>query len=213
MTELRKGLPPVPRRMVGLPIDPRGYPIPWFVAEVDGKRDFRVADGVKRARAAKNRLCWLCGERLGRYMAFVIGPMCAVNRNTSEPGCHKDCALFAVQACPFITRPLAQYRTAGLPEEGGTLPYALEGNPGGVCIWITESFRPYKALDSWLIQLGAPVEVLWWVEGREASRAQVLSIFENRLPLLEKIAKEEGGGAPAALQRQVVGTMQFLPAA
>ena len=89
MTDLRPGLPPLPRRMRTLPIDERGYPVPWFVqwflpdgsgaAPGVGKPDFRVADGYKRESAVKHRLCWLCGGKLGRQFAFVIGPMCAIN--------------------------------------------------------------------------------------------------------------------------------------
>lgn len=96
---LRRGLPPLPDRIKALPIDARGYPIPWFVASVDGK--------------------------LGRHLSFVIGPMSAINRNTSEPGCHRDCAQFAVRACPlFLVLPDAQYRTGNLPSHmrGAIIP-------------------------------------------------------------------------------------------
>lgn len=212
MTELRRGLPPLPDRIKRLPIDARGYPIPWFVAEVDGKRDFRIADQNKRVRAANQRLCWLCGEKLGRYMAFVIGPMCAVNRNTSEPPCHRDCAEFAVQACPFLMLPKAEYRTANLPAEGSHLPHALPGNPGAACIWITESFKPYRTSGSWLIEIGAPVEVTWWAEGKPATREAILDCFDRRLPLLAQMAKEEGAAAEAHLQKLVDRTMTLLPA-
>jgi len=43
---------------------------PWFVGVVDGKRDFRVADQVKRVLAVKKRLCWICGDKLGRHLGF-----------------------------------------------------------------------------------------------------------------------------------------------
>ena len=211
MSALRKGLPPLPARMQTLPVDSRGYPIPWFVATVDGKRDFRIADGEKRVRAVRHRLCWLCGEPIGRYLAFVIGPMCAVNRNTSEPPCHRDCALFAVQACPFLMLPAAQERTAGLPSEMERTPGALGGNPGASCIWITETFKPYRVENSWLIRVGDPVEVLWFAEGKPASRQAILDSFERRLPLLREVAKSESPAAEQALQWQVDQTMALLP--
>lgn len=210
-TELRRGLPELPARVKKLPIDARGYPIPWFVAEVDGVRDFRMADGAKRVRAANHRLCWLCGEKMGRYLAFVIGPMCAVNRNTSEPACHRDCALFAVQSCPFLMRPAAQYRTANMPEGGINLPHGLGGNPGASCIWITETFKPYRTGDSWLIRIGEPIEVLWWAEGKPASRQAILDSFDRRLPLLRDMAKEQSPEAEAELQGYIDRTMALLP--
>ena len=214
MATLREGLPELPARFRKLPLDPRGYPIPWFVAEVEGKRDFRVADGAKRVRAVRERLCWLCGEKLGVHMAFVIGPMCAVNRNTSEPGCHLECAEFAAKACPFLTLPDAKYRTANLPEGGTAQPHALGGNPGVVCIWVTRSCRPYKITGGWLIRVGAPSRTIWYTGGRLATRVEVLEGLDARLPLLASIAKEEGSDAEAALRAMVeVVTRTLLPAA
>ena len=212
MTELRKGLPPLPRRLKLLPLDARGYPIPWFVfTGEDGSRDFRVADGEKRVRAVRNRLCWICGGKLGRFLAFVIGPMCAVNRNTSEPPCHRECAFFAVTACPFMVLPAAQYRRANLPPDTREQPHALTGNPGAVAIWITESFKPYRTADSWLISLGPPVGVHWYAQGRPASRAEIVASLDARLPLLAEVAQAEGPQATAALERAVGIAAQLLP--
>src|SRR5215467_7036859 len=95
----------MPLRFHKLPISENGFPVPKFVSFIDGKPDFRVVDGRYVLEAIKRRLCWLCGETLGRYMSFVIGPMCAVNRVSSEPPSHFECAQFAVQACPFLTQP------------------------------------------------------------------------------------------------------------
>lgn len=214
--QLREGLPPLPDRIKNLPIDKRGYPIPWFVIKMpDGTRDFRIADQNKRVMAVRQRLCWICGGKLGRNIAFVIGPMCAVNRNTSEPGCHRDCAIFATTACPFLTRPMAKYREAGLPEEKMMPTGALPWNPGACAIWITESYRPYRAgkgPSDWLIAVGPPVEVLWYCEGKPATRQQILDCFDKRLFLLHDVAKQEGPAAENALKKMVDKTMELLPA-
>jgi hypothetical protein len=216
MIKLRRGLPPLPDRIKKLPLDPRGYPIPWFVAEVDGKRDFRIADADKRVKAVQQKLCWLCGEKLGRYLAFVVGPMCAVNRNTSEPPCHRDCALFAVQACPFLILPKAEYRRANLPEDIKGHMYALPGNPGAVCIWITLDYKLYQvpggSKSDWLIRIGEPIEVLWYAEGKPATRQQILDSFDRRLGALQESARSESPEAEKALADQVDKTMQLLPA-
>lgn len=215
-TPLRAGLPPLPERMIALPIDPRGYPIPWFVETLpDGSRDFRIASSSKRVRAVRDRLCWLCGQKLGRYQAFVIGPMCAVNRNTSEPPCHLECAEFAVQACPFLMLPKAQYREANLPGPVRLHTGSLPGNPGAACIWITSDYKPYRvpggAQQDWLIRIGDPVKVLWYAEGKPATREQIMESFDARLPLLRQVAAEEGPDAEAALAAQVELTMALLP--
>jgi hypothetical protein len=65
MTEspYRPGLPPVPWRLRARPIH-RGYPVPWFVAEVDGVPDFRIVDSRKYTPALERRLSsFLCFGR------------------------------------------------------------------------------------------------------------------------------------------------------
>jgi len=214
MAELRKDLPPLPERFLKLPIDPRGYPIPWFVGELpDGTRDFRIADQEKRIRGYKDELCWLCGEKLGRYKAFVIGPMCVVNRNTSEPGSHLECARFAAIACPHLSRPHAKARTAGLPEERRSLAGSLPGNPGACAVYVTTHCRAYRVPESrdWLIRLGEPESVEWYASGRRATREEVEEVLAARLPLLQNIANEEGPQAIASLALMVSIAKKWLP--
>lgn len=214
MTELRKGLPELPARIKVLPLDHRGYPIPWFVEEPrNDHADFRIASSGKRYKATKERLCWLCGGKLGRNIAFVIGPMCAINRNTSEPGNHRDCALFAVQACPFLILPDAKYRLAHLPKEGGMLPHLLPGNPGASCIWITDTYQPYAVDGTFLIRIGEPSEVLWYCEGKQATRMQIQDCLDKRLPLLSDIAKKDGPQAEKQLVGYIERFQQFMPVA
>ena len=104
----------------------RGYPVPWFVAWLDddgkpaecgaGTPDFRIILEGAAMTAHRFNLCWLCGQRLGSHNAFVVGPVCAVNRTSAEPPMHLDCATWSVQGCPFLTRPHMHRREAGLPE-------------------------------------------------------------------------------------------------
>src|SRR5215813_14608572 len=124
---------PMPDRMRRLPISSEGYPVPWFVASPKGKPDFRVVNTGAPGRAIRANLCWICGQTLGRFRAFVIGPMCAVNRVSSEPPSHRDCAEYAVKACPHLSHPAAKRNEKGLSEEmlssfiGG---HGLTHNPG-----------------------------------------------------------------------------------
>src|SRR6266403_5903520 len=113
----RAGLPPLPARMKQLPLDHRGYPVPYFVSYIDGVPDFRAADINKLRRAVKEQRCWLCGDHLGVHRTFVIGPMCCVNLVSSEPPCHLECAKYAAEACPFLLHPNSVRREANMPEE------------------------------------------------------------------------------------------------
>jgi len=100
---IREDLPPLPSRMQTLKLDHRGYPVPWFVAWIDGKPDFRVMDGKKMNQAVRFKKCWVCGSPLGRRFTFCIGPMCAINRTIGEPPSHHECVDFSARACPFLS--------------------------------------------------------------------------------------------------------------
>lgn len=214
MNALREGLPPLPARMRSLPVDERGYPVPWFVAWVDGKPEFRVADSRKMLRADKFRLCWVCGQQVGKFATFVIGPMCAVNRTTSEPPCHLECAEFSAIACPFLTLPKAKRNERNMPE-GFVDPAGefLKRNPGVTCLWTCTSWRGFRVGDGRLIELGEPTSVRWYTQKREALRQEILESIDSGMPLLQVMADEEGGDAPAQLAAYYERMLRYLPAA
>lgn len=213
---MNQPLPPMPARISRLPRDHRGFPIPWFVAKspATGERDFRVADGEKRKLAVRRDLCWVCGEKLGQYKAFVIGPMCAVNMVTSEPPCHLECAEFSAKACPFLSRPRMRRNEKDLPNVAEDAPgISIDRNPGVTCIWVCKSYRPFNAGDGgWLIRLGPPTSVVWFCETLPATREQVLASIVSGYPILEKLAEADGRNAVAALTVQREQTMKLLPA-
>lgn len=220
--ELRPELPPLPDNMKKLPLDKRGYPIPWFVAELeDGTRDFRVADGEKRERIIRGaNNCWVCGGTMGRYKAYVVGPMCSINKTSAEPPCHLACARFAAIACPFLVRPHARRRENSLPEETVGLDegpgIALKRNPGVTLVWVIEG-QPKVFSDGkgeYLFDLDRPYALYWYAQGREANRAEVMESVESGLPALQELADEQGDGAPEELDRRVRTFEQLLaPAA
>jgi len=190
--EYRKDLPPLPTRMQNLPLQ-RGYPVPWFVAKVKGEYDFRIVDPLKFGRAIQNKRCWICGGQLGAYMAFTIGPMCAVNRINSEPPSHKECALYAVQACPFLSMPQMKRNEHKL-EKDKILPAAgmhIEHNPGAMAIWITKAYKVMTVENGVLLSLGSPEEVIWYTKGRLATLNEVLDAIALGLPILEAQADKE----------------------
>jgi hypothetical protein len=200
----------VPLRMQRLPVSDKGYPVPWFVARIGDQWDFRAIGPGKMVEAYKKRQCWLCGETLGQYLAFVIGPMCSVNRINSEPPSHLECAQYAVKACPFLAHPKMRRNTVDLP--GGTIAGEhLDHNPGSMAIWITKSYRPFKARGGTLFKLGDPLNVLWYHEGRTATQAEVLASINKGLPVLVKMAAREGKQSQAELEHNVKRALQWIP--
>jgi hypothetical protein len=209
----RPELPPIPRRMRRLPVE-RGYPVPWFVAFVDGHYDFRIQDGRKRNLALKENRCWLCGDTLGQYFAFVIGPMCAINRVSSEPPAHRECAEFSVIACPFLNLAEAERRAARLPANTVEhTSYGLARNPKVALIWITKTFKPFPVQGDYLIRVGDPLYLTWWHRGRTATRAEILDSIDTGYPLLFQMAETEGPEAIAHLEELKARALALLPAA
>jgi hypothetical protein len=207
---------PMPARIRRLPVTAEGWPELFFAAVVDehGRKDLRVADERKKIRCLNADLCWLCGERLGRFRAFVIGPMCLVNRVTSEPPCHCECAEYAAKACPFLSQPRMRRNDKNLPSTAREAPgVSLPRNPGATCIYVTKRYRLMRVNGGVLVRLEAdPESVQWWAEGQRASREQVMASIESGYPTLEAMARREGHRAVAELERCYTRAMKWLPA-
>lgn len=205
----------IPDRMHHLPIDRRGYPVPWFVAMVNGEWDFRVVAPGKTITAIQKNKCWLCGLPLGVYKAFVTGPMCTITRTSAEPPSHLDCALYAAKACPFLTKPNMKRNEKDMPEEG-TDPAGIfiKRNPGVTAIFITKIFKPIQVRretkgNDILIRMGEPERIEWYAEGRLATRVEVLRSIDTGLPLLEAEAIKDD--AMAELKQYKDRLWRWLP--
>jgi hypothetical protein len=226
-TAYRTGLPVPPWNMRRLPIDERGYPTPWFVqwfladgtaSEPGiGKPDFRIADSYKREAAVKHKLCWVCGKKLGNRFAFVIGPMCAVNRVAGDPPAHTACAIYSATVCPFLARPKAERREAGKPAAAADAEIpglGLMRNPGVALVWITDKYDVVPdQKGGFILHIGHPRGTMWFAEGRQATRAEVLASIESGLPLLQQMAKEESPDAEAQLAAQATRALELVPRA
>jgi hypothetical protein len=191
VTAIRK-LVDMPDSMRALPVDKRGYPVPKFVAWIDGEPDFRVIErGWFKACVEKN-LCWLCGCSMGRKKWFVIGPMCCVTHASAEPPSHKLCAEFAAKNCPFLTRPLAKRRDADMPDAieppGGVF---ITRNPGVCAVWETTSYRIVGVPGNYLIHIGPASNVTFWREGRPATRTEVAEASQAGIDQLVDMAMSE----------------------
>jgi len=210
----RSNLPVRPWRIALLPLNDKGYPVPWFVEWINGKPDFRVMDAVKWRSAVQHNWCWICGGPMGAYKTFVAGPMCGVNRTSSEPPAHHDCATYAAMACPFLTLPKAVRREANMPTGVGEVAgVGIMRNPGVAMLWTCRDYRVYRVPNGVLIEMGEPTRVEWFAEGRRATRAEVDESVRTGLPLLEKMAEEEGSRAVAQLRTYVERFQPHLPVA
>lgn len=209
----------LPDRMRSLPVTDEGWPALWFAdinPETD-KIDLRIARREAAGQAWRYSKCWLCGQTLGAYQTFVIGPMCAVNRTSSEPPCHHECATFAALACPFLTRPRMTRNGKGLPEYRHAPGTAITRNPGATALWTTKKPALRQVHNGTLFYIGDPTLVEWFAEGRTATRAEVEHSIETGLPFLESEIERERperrAAAAKALADMVNEARQFLPAA
>jgi hypothetical protein len=203
----------LPRRMSALLIDERGYPVPWFVDWLDGKPEFRAMDPRKLIKAIHEKLCWVCGEKMGVHMVFVAGPMCGINRTTAEPPCHTDCAVWSAINCPFLSNPRMVRREDDLSQEirESAAGIAIKRNPGVTMLWHTRSYEVWETGNGILITMGEPEEVQWYASGRRATREEVVESIESGIHNLENIAAKEKG-ATEVLLRQRTRFERYLPA-
>jgi hypothetical protein len=200
----------MPDRMKLLKRDERGFPVPWFVHWENDKPDFRVISPGKLGMAYRNGRCWICGGQMGMHRIYVIGPMCVVNRTTSEPASHRDCAEFAAKACPFLTKPRMRRNEKDLPENRSVPGIHLDRNPGCVALYETRTVKT----EGGLFKLGEPTRIDWWAEGRQATRDEVLASIDSGYPILMDIAvKHDGPDGVKELTRMRDVAMRYLPAA
>jgi hypothetical protein len=205
----------LPEKMQKLPVY-KGIPIPYFVhIDDDGKPDHRIVDARKYKPCLAYRLCWVCGQPLGAYESYAIGPMCTINRISGEPGQHTDCSNWSAMHCPFLTTPGRQRRETRLPEDVRKDSMMVPTNPGVMAVWTTKK-RPtvLRTPDGApVFRLGAPTKVEWFTQGRQATHDEALAAFELGVERLKHLAGE--GVAQdedyAFIEEQVVVARAFLP--
>lgn len=207
----------LPERMRSRPIGKAGFRVPWFVVAVgrDGEPDFRPTSMHRVYEAISKQLCWVCGQKLGRFRSFVIGPMCAINQVTAEPAVHKECAHYSVRVCPFMANPRTKRNTHAMPEGVAAGEHApgvmLQRNPGVAMLWHTQKgdyhwFRPKVGGEGFLFRLDKPpLGFDWYAEGRSATYAEVMASVESGLVTLREVAKRDGAAAEAELEQRIIG--------
>jgi hypothetical protein len=209
---VRPELPPLPKFMQNLPVDPeRGFVVPWFVDWFNGKPEFRAMDRRKLVKAINEKRCWVCGNKLFGEEVYVIGPMCLINRISSEPPSHRECARYSALACPFLSRPHMTRREGNLPapkrEGAGIL---IERNPGAVMLYFTRRHRLLSDNGGVLWELGRPFNIEWYAKGKEAQPWEVWESFNTGLPRLREISEQHGEDM-ALFEQKVKAAYRFMP--
>jgi hypothetical protein len=125
---------PIPKHLEGRPRW-RGLPIPYIaLIKDDGEPDFRVTNEINRRVVMIERLCQLCGNKMGRNLFFVGGTMAAKHNQYFEPQAHLECVIYAMQVCPFIAGRLEHVDPAQIQKE----------LPGDIHVHVNSGFTTVK---------------------------------------------------------------------
>lgn len=198
--------------------DDVGRPVPFFVAYIDDKPDFRVVDPVKLRACLMQARCWVCGKHLdfapgssGVQGTFVAGPMCLVNRTSAEPPSHHECGVWSAKACPFLFNPEKHRREAKLPEAHHVAGVMIPRNPQTFALINAIDWSPFRAPGGVLVHIDRVKTVEWMTEGREATADEVLRAMDTGLPTLYDLAEEDGSEALQHLCRMTLQALRFVP--
>lgn len=172
---------PMPHRIASLPKDERGYPIPVTVAlDANGKPDFRVVGMEATQRCFDLRLCAICGEPLGKHVAFVGGPRSVIAHLFHDLWMHAECAKYALQVCPFLAAPKFAYARAEPQLEGmqvQVLESASTDRPVVFGMGVTDKgARQVRNGNDLVIQAGPFHTVQWWARGQEVAPAEAAEL-------------------------------------
>jgi hypothetical protein len=152
---------PMPENVAKRPRDSRGYPYLFML----GEEQFRGILPARMAACIRGKLCGICGQPLGYWIAFCGGPQSCENRAFTDPPFHPECAEYAYQVCPYIltgsydrsTRPDAV--AAAQIDPVGTLA-AVER----MGIYITRSYRALGLSSGAIIFEPAPAKSITYKE-------------------------------------------------
>jgi hypothetical protein len=161
----------IPKELAHLKIDERGYPIPFFVAKIEGKPDFRILDAKKQLLSADQKLCAICGRKLAKdYVYFISGPMGVQNCVSSDPPMHRVCAEYSLQVCPHL-----YYEKAERNERGELYQKLKDGKSADFLIPDKPSVFHMVRANKW-----------------EFKRTQGVNLFHFRVASFETYSYENG---------------------
>ncbi|GLH30150.1 hypothetical protein WSS15_28000 [Acetobacter pasteurianus] len=160
---------PIPSRMLNLRRLNSGLPIPKFATWEGDKPNLTVMNRDFFGTALRNKLCWICGQKMGRFASFVGGPKSTASKCFVEPPMHRDCAEFAMQVCPYLVTGNNERKNKLTPLEekqhrsAGTDP----DNPIIFGMSISNDWHFISGENCFFLKNVA--EVIWWKHGKLAS--------------------------------------------
>lgn len=141
---------PVPACLRDLPLCPkRKLPVPFAAARYpDGTGEFTIIDPQRVALCARHRLCGVCGDALGRWVAFLGGEASAdpARGAYSDPGMHPACCEAALGLCVFIARPRVPRRTVPINVVDVSTPAGFADDDDRVKTWVMVIARDYQVV-------------------------------------------------------------------
>jgi len=143
----------------------KGIPIPFNATyRTDGTPDFKVVNEENRWRCANERLCWICGEPLEYWIVFVGGPRSCENRLFIDGPMHEECALDAVEICPFLAGRMDYAKTFDLSKHDPALKLEERVShppPEKIGLYKTRGFEVKTARNSWFFFAGKAKQITW----------------------------------------------------
>jgi hypothetical protein len=116
------------------------------------------------------RLCGICGVKLGWWVCFVVGPLTLEERATYMPGNHRECALAALALCPYLALEERDRSGRDVPVRQQIVPREiLPEKPTRLALVTTREYSTLKGPKEQLYaRFAAPKRVEWWsyVNGR-----------------------------------------------
>jgi len=91
--------------------------------------------------------------------------------------------------------------TAELRPNSAGIP--IRRNPGVSLVWITKTFKVFNAGNGPMIEIGEPLEMIWYANGRIAAREEVAHSVDTGLPLLAGMIQHEPEWRQPAAQRDL----------
>jgi hypothetical protein len=155
----------MPAALAARPRDERrGLPIPFTSDIPDGGHDFTTIDARRIVQCVTGKLCALCGEPLGYWLAFIGGQNAADNRAYTDPPGHPDCMRWAITLCPFIA--MRRYKRAPEHRHEGKDIATAEGfhhpHPDRWGLAITRAYKAGPDRHGVMVFRPAPFKDITW---------------------------------------------------
>lgn len=160
-----------PPAVAALPKDARGYPIPVFAKIMpDGTPDFTVLNERGWFDNVIKKRCAICGTKMSGLFALVGGPGSMESRIFVDGPMHKDCAEYALKACPFLAAPKFQYMRTHPEVKGVKItvnPEMSTERPEKFGLGITSGYVLQRHGQGVVVSAARWVSKTWWKNGVE----------------------------------------------